>query len=155
MEIRRSYDRLISTMGFPILVRRHLYIESGPRLSAHNLPVVPSSVVALTQAAYTHLTNTPGIIFINWCICDVHQLIFSLYVLCILCRINYFEVEVSYPTCILSYHKNEVNICPNLSTYCKSSNFQLCNTYPQDHKTSLFLAPLQSQNSPTVCQSRA
>ena len=24
------YDRLISTMGFPILVRWHLYIESGP-----------------------------------------------------------------------------------------------------------------------------
>ena len=31
MEIRRSYDRLTSTMGFPILVRWHLYIESGPR----------------------------------------------------------------------------------------------------------------------------
>ena len=31
MEIRRSYDRLISTMGFPILVRPHIYIESGPR----------------------------------------------------------------------------------------------------------------------------
>ena len=31
MEIRRSYDRLISTMGFPILVRWHLYIESKPR----------------------------------------------------------------------------------------------------------------------------
>ena len=31
MEIRRSYDRLISTMGFPILVRLYLYIESGPR----------------------------------------------------------------------------------------------------------------------------
>ena len=30
VEIRRSYDRLISTMRFPILVRRHLYIESGP-----------------------------------------------------------------------------------------------------------------------------
>ena len=30
VEIRRSYDRLISTMGFPILVRRHLYIEWGP-----------------------------------------------------------------------------------------------------------------------------
>ena len=29
MEIRRFYDRLISTMGFPILVRRHLYIESA------------------------------------------------------------------------------------------------------------------------------
>ena len=32
MEIRRSYDRLISTMGCPILVRQHPYIESGPRL---------------------------------------------------------------------------------------------------------------------------
>ena len=31
VEIRRSYDRLIPTMGFPILVRRYLYIESGPR----------------------------------------------------------------------------------------------------------------------------
>ena len=31
VEIRRFYDRLISTMGFPILVRWHLYIESGPR----------------------------------------------------------------------------------------------------------------------------
>ena len=29
VEIRRSYDRLISTIGFPIMVRRHLYIESG------------------------------------------------------------------------------------------------------------------------------
>ena len=38
VEIRRSYDRLISTMGFPILVRRHLYIESGfccTRTSTH------------------------------------------------------------------------------------------------------------------------
>ena len=30
VEIRRSYERLISTMGFPILVRWQLYIESGP-----------------------------------------------------------------------------------------------------------------------------
>ena len=30
VKIRRSYDRLISTMGFPILVRWHLYIQSGP-----------------------------------------------------------------------------------------------------------------------------
>ena len=30
VEIRRSYDRLISTMGFPILVRCLLYIESAP-----------------------------------------------------------------------------------------------------------------------------
>ena len=29
--IRQSYDRLISTMGFPILVIWRLYIESGPR----------------------------------------------------------------------------------------------------------------------------
>ena len=30
-----SYDRLISTMGFPIPVRRHLYIESGPWFPKH------------------------------------------------------------------------------------------------------------------------
>ena len=30
VEIRRSYDRLISTMRFPTLVRWHVYIESGP-----------------------------------------------------------------------------------------------------------------------------
>ena len=30
VDIRRSYYRLISTMGSPIPVRRHLYIESGP-----------------------------------------------------------------------------------------------------------------------------
>ena len=33
MEIRRSYDRLISTMGFSILVRCYLYIESGLSIS--------------------------------------------------------------------------------------------------------------------------
>ena len=41
MEIRRSYDRLISTMGFPILVRWHLYIESAPRTElGFHYPVV-------------------------------------------------------------------------------------------------------------------
>ena len=33
MEIRRSYNRLITTVGFPILVR-HIYIESGPWIAA-------------------------------------------------------------------------------------------------------------------------
>ena len=36
VEIRWSYDHLFSTMGFPILVRRHLYIESGPS-SPHSM----------------------------------------------------------------------------------------------------------------------
>ena len=39
MEIRRSYDHLISTMGFPITVRCHLYIESGPWCWDQNIPV--------------------------------------------------------------------------------------------------------------------
>ena len=30
MDIRRSYDRLIFTMEFPILVRWHLYLNQGP-----------------------------------------------------------------------------------------------------------------------------
>ena len=34
VEMERFYDRLISTMGFPVLVRRHLYLEPGPRIFA-------------------------------------------------------------------------------------------------------------------------
>ena len=34
LEIRRSYERRISTIGFPILVRWHPYIESGSSLNA-------------------------------------------------------------------------------------------------------------------------
>ena len=45
MEIRRSCDRLISTMGFPILVRRHLYIESGPWQSFGPF-LVPRSILS-------------------------------------------------------------------------------------------------------------
>ena len=41
VEIRRSYDRLISTMGFPILVRRHLYIESGPGENINTFSLLP------------------------------------------------------------------------------------------------------------------
>ena len=37
-DIKRSLDSLISRMEFPILVRRHLYIESGPRL--HYLMII-------------------------------------------------------------------------------------------------------------------
>ena len=36
VEIRRSYDRLISTKGFPILIRQHLHIELGPRAWARD-----------------------------------------------------------------------------------------------------------------------
>ena len=39
VEIRRSYDRLISTMGFPMLIRCHLHIESGP------WPITPLTVL--------------------------------------------------------------------------------------------------------------
>ena len=37
--IKYKYDRLISKMGFPILVRRHLYIELGPRSLSIRLSV--------------------------------------------------------------------------------------------------------------------
>ena len=38
VEMRWSYDRLIPTMGFPIPVRLHLYIESAPRISDSPCP---------------------------------------------------------------------------------------------------------------------
>ena len=39
MEIRLSYGRLISTVVFPILVRQHLYIESGPQTLTYSATV--------------------------------------------------------------------------------------------------------------------
>ena len=50
MEIRRSYDRFISTMGFPILVGWHFYIESVPWSSS----CFHSFTHALTQTSHTH-----------------------------------------------------------------------------------------------------
>ena len=58
MEIRRSYDRLISTMGFPILVRCHLYIESGPR--AHFLSLARSKLrLCLANHRAGYFCNLP------------------------------------------------------------------------------------------------
>ena len=45
MEIRRSADGLISTMGIPILVRWHLGIESGPS----NAELWPLTILCLSQ----------------------------------------------------------------------------------------------------------
>ena len=35
--IRWSHNCLVSTMGLPILVKWHIYIESGPRASTHKI----------------------------------------------------------------------------------------------------------------------
>ena len=45
-----SYDRLISTIGFPILVRQYRDIESGPRLT-----------VSSTNIQQRHYTSSRGI----------------------------------------------------------------------------------------------
>ena len=41
VEVRRFYDRLISTMGFPILARQYFYIESGPRYQGQGQVITP------------------------------------------------------------------------------------------------------------------
>ena len=61
MEIRRSYDRLISTMGFPILARLHLYIESGPRLAADVQTVM--AIARNDRQRIGHLSPTMAIIW--------------------------------------------------------------------------------------------
>ena len=57
MEIRRSYDRLISTMGFPILVTLHLYIESGPWISNINCYAIVIKSSAITNAVQFIITS--------------------------------------------------------------------------------------------------
>ena len=63
MEIRWSYGRLFSTVGFPILVRQHLYIESGPWLCTHasvNLvTMVPGHVICLFMTCLFNIKPLP------------------------------------------------------------------------------------------------
>ena len=47
VDIKRSQDLLISTMGIPVLIRRHLYIESSQSL------VAPEIVTTTTPGATT------------------------------------------------------------------------------------------------------
>ena len=65
MEIRRSYDRLIFTMGFPILVRWHLYIEQAGKLKFFGTR--PNWAVFYTTYTKFHLPrpvlHSPGHIF--------------------------------------------------------------------------------------------
>ena len=74
LKIRRSWDRLIFNMGIPMLVRRHLYIETAPRnLTAlwHAekccIKYIHSFKVSLlgNDREYLHLHLT-DIIFLNW-----------------------------------------------------------------------------------------
>ena len=53
VEIRRSYDRLISTMGFSTLIR-HFCIESGPRL------LVPTMAVWWHAPFITNVSSSRG-----------------------------------------------------------------------------------------------
>ena len=68
VEIRRSHDRLISTMGVPILVRRHLYIESGPRALCKPHP--RSQMKPLPEPKMTTITDAiwhlKTIIWVKW-----------------------------------------------------------------------------------------
>ena len=55
----RSDDRLISTMGFPILVRWHLCIELGPWLQpletiAVGKPSMPYAIPTRSSSSHTH-----------------------------------------------------------------------------------------------------
>ena len=60
MEIRRSFDRLISTMGFSILVIWYLYIQSGP-CSRNDGPWGPCYVI--TRSVYIGICA----VSILWC----------------------------------------------------------------------------------------
>ena len=68
MEIRRSYNLLISTMGFPILVR-HFYIESNPEQSliSYQIP----TIVNCTSTSWFNKVNSYCILYL----CPIHLLV--------------------------------------------------------------------------------
>ena len=46
MEIRRSFDHLIPSIGFPILVRWHIYVESTPDFNLQNKITTQNTAIA-------------------------------------------------------------------------------------------------------------
>ena len=100
MNIRRSYDRFISTMGFPILVRWHLYIESGPSsvyqilfvIHTYSIPILRrvsvSCELLITNVIYYVMQVRPYII-LYWC--SPTQ---SIHCYCKI--INYFLTDLKY-----------------------------------------------------------
>ena len=59
IDIRRSYDRLIFIMGFPLLVRWHLYIESGPR----TLDVLSPFIASMSEAVLLFICSNEVLVF--------------------------------------------------------------------------------------------
>ena len=104
VEIRRSYDRLISTMGFPIPVRRHLYIESGPwwLMMASLLVVVRRAGLLWSQQDFEWRWSVP----LFKCL-TVLEFSFILFDLCLL--ITFFNFIMNYVPIvtfwIFTYHK--------------------------------------------------
>ena len=62
VEIKWSYDHLISTMELPILVRQHIYIESGPRLSQWSYESLISTLgFPILIRQYLYIESGPGL----------------------------------------------------------------------------------------------
>ena len=56
--MERFYDRLISTMGFPVLVRRHLYFEPGPRIFAATVHSCTVSIYMVRNPIQIQIWNS-------------------------------------------------------------------------------------------------
>ena len=69
LKIRRSWDRLIFNMGIPVLVWRHLYIETAPRWwhrATHNAGLLSVSFKAYSNLfKHTHMSKHMGISIIS------------------------------------------------------------------------------------------
>ena len=59
VEIRRSYDRLITTIRFPALIRWHMYIESGPVNKSWRAGMLPVT-------SWRHTVYTVSCIISQW-----------------------------------------------------------------------------------------
>ena len=61
MEIRQSYNRLISTVGFPKLVRWHFYMELGPDSLPVRVRYGVSNVSSKSDVCFSSLRDVPYI----------------------------------------------------------------------------------------------
>ena len=131
VEIRRSKDRLISTMGFPILVRCHLYIESGPSTFSVDWHTVHAKPIPEPKLIHCQLINFSEIVLNIELICfnqNISHRVWNALKIVFSGKATklFFYVRFLWESCTNEF---EIIVCCELSSLCRSQWVNSCNPH--------------------------
>ena len=142
LKIRRSRDCLIFNMGIPILLRRHLYIETPPDRRGAGLQRLPAS---RNEALWDVLLNTAYFHNTKFCVSFIHvaRPVATGASVLILWRFASFEIVCQHPMAQAS--KISAALAENLE-------LQICVAFSNSHAmeipSPLYKIGMESRTSP-------